>query len=223
MMRKLGLLVTLFLPWILKRFILINIFKFKIHPKAYIGLSFIAPKVLILEEGAKIGHFNVAVNLDKIHLGRNSVIGRANWITGFPTGTDSLHFAHDKLRKSELIVGYESSITKNHHIDCTHQIRIGNFVTIAGYSSQFLTHSIDLYQNKQDSHPILIGDYCFISTKVIVLGNTILPDNSVLTAGALLNKKFEQQWMLYGGVPAKPLKAVAPDAKYFKRSNGFVY
>ena len=90
----------MFLPWNIKRFLLIKFWKYKIHKSAYIGLSYIYPKHLIMEKGAYIGHLNVAIHLDYLELGQNSTIGRSNWITGFPSKTKSMHFAHDKSRKS---------------------------------------------------------------------------------------------------------------------------
>lgn len=117
-----------------------------------------------------------------------------------------MHFAHDKSRKSELIIGKESAITKKHHIDCTNTIHIGDYVTIAGYNSQLLTHSIDIYNGRQDSHPITIGDYCFVSTDVNILGGSILPSHCALATGAVLTKAYNEEWKLYGGVPAKPIK-----------------
>lgn len=216
-------LLLLFFPWSLRRKILIRKYGYKIHPTAHIGLSYIYPKYLEMGAGASIGHFNVAIHLDRVVIGEKSSIVRSNWITGFPTGTDSKFFAHDKNRKSELIMGKESAITKNHHIDCTNYIHIGNFVTIAGYNSQFLTHSIDIYESRQDSHPIEIGDYCFVSTGVRVLGGAKLPACSVLGAGAVLNKAYAKERMLYVGVPAVPKKEIPQDAKYFLRKEGFVY
>ena len=176
-----------------------------------------------MEEGASIGHFTVCVNLDSVILGNNVIIGRNNWITGFPTHSSSKHFAHDKNRRSELIIDKESAITKRHHIDCTNSIYIGHHVTIAGYYSQLLSHSIDVYEGRQDSHPISIGDYCFVSTGVKVLGGAKLPDHSVLAAGAVLNKQYNEPYSLYGGVPAKRIKSIPKDAKYMNRVKGFVY
>lgn len=216
-------ILLLFLPWKLKRLILVRKYGYKIHPTAHIGLSFVYPKYLEMAEGATIDHFNVAIHLDKIVIGKNSSIGRNNWITGFPVGTKSLFFAHDVSRKSELIIGRESAITKNHHIDCTNYIHIGDFVTIAGYNSQFLTHSIDVYQSRQDSHPIEIGDYCFVSTGVKILGGAVLPAFSILGAGSVLNKVYVDTWTLYAGMPAVPKKMLPKTAKYFLRKEGFVY
>lgn len=95
---------------------------------------------------ARIGHLNVAIHLNRMFLGGYSSIGRSNWITGFPTKTNSKHFAHDRERVSELIIRRESAITKNHHLDCTNAIHMDNHVTIAGYHSPFLTHNIDIYK-----------------------------------------------------------------------------
>ncbi len=210
------------LPWFLKRRILNRFYGYDLHPQSRIGFSYIFPQFLRMAAGARIGNFNVAVNLDSMVIGEKSTIARGNWITGFPTGTGSKHFAHDKSRRSQLIMGRESAITKNHHIDCTNTITIGDFVTIAGYSSQFLTHSIDVYAGRQDSHPITIGDYCFVSTGVCVLGGAALPSHSLLSAGAVLAKPYTDEWMLYGGVPAKPIKDIPHDALYFTRAQGYV-
>lgn len=216
-------ILALLLPWKLRRLAMNSWFGYKIHPSARIGLSWVYPSLLIMETGAKIGHFTTAIHLDKIEMKEKSSIGRGNWITGFPTKTNSKHFEHQLERRSELILGESSAIIKNHHFDCTSLIHIGKFATIAGYQSQFLTHSIDVYKNCQDSEPIFIGDYTFVGTNVTILGGAKLPSFSVLGAKSMLNKPFTQEWMLYGGVPAKPVSEISHDAKYFTRKDGFVF
>jgi acetyltransferase-like isoleucine patch superfamily enzyme len=215
--------ITFLLPWRLKRFLLIRFFKYEIHPSAKIGYSWIYPKKLIMHSNSKIGNLNVAIHLDLISIGKYSSISRGNWITGFPSKTNSKHFSHQNERESKLLIGEHSAITKNHHIDCTSTITIGNFVTIAGYNSQLLTHSINILENRQDSSPIIIGDYCFVSTNVVVLGGAHLPSYSVLGAKAMLNKKMNQEYCLYGGIPAKFINEIPKTAKYFNRSTGFIY
>jgi acetyltransferase-like isoleucine patch superfamily enzyme len=215
--------LTLFLPWPLKRFFLVKFFKYEIHPSAKIGLSWIYPQKLIMGANSQFGHFNVAIHLDKIIIGEYSNIARGNWITGFPTNTISKHFSHQKKRESNLIIGQHSAITKNHHIDCTNVIKIGNFVTIAGYSSQLLTHSINIEKNIQDSNPISIGNYCFVGTSSIILGGAALPSYSVLGANSLLNKSYSIPYRLYAGNPAKEIKQLSEDFEYFNRKVGFVY
>lgn len=222
-MKKLFALFVVLLPWPLKRLCLIKIYKYSIAASAKIGLSWFFPSELTMKEGAKVGHFNVAIHLDNITLYENATIGRSNWITGFTTKSRSQHFQHQENRKAELIVGKSSAITKHHHIDCTNQIVIGAFSTVAGYRSQLMTHSIDLKENRQNSKPIMIGDYTFVGTNVIILGGSKLPSNSVLGAKSLLNKAFQEEWTLYGGVPAQPISSIDKSSKYFSRTDGFVY
>lgn len=214
----------MFMPWKLKRKMLISFLGYKIHPQARIGLSWIYPTVLVMERNSRIGHFNVAIHLDKVIMDEYSSISRGNWITGFSTLEDSKHFVHQQGdRQSVLKIGKHSAITKNHHLDCTNIIKIGSFTTIAGYSSQFLTHSIDIYEGRQSSAPIEIGDYCFISTSVVILGGASLPSYCVLGAKSLLNKQYIDSYKLYAGMPAKPSKDLPCDAKYFTREIGFIY
>src|SRR5258708_4817916 len=161
LIKKLLKIFIVLLPWPLRRRMLIRFFGYTIHPTARIGFSWIFPDFLILEEGATIDHFTVAIHLQRISLGRRAWIGRGNWITGFPKNNPK-HFSHRLDRSPSLLMGAASSITNNHPIDCTDLIEVGEFATIAGYASQLLTHSINLDENRQDCAPISIGRYCFV-------------------------------------------------------------
>jgi acetyltransferase-like isoleucine patch superfamily enzyme len=216
-------IISFLLPWSLRRRALNSWFGFDIHPSAKIGLAWIFPGKLKMEAGARIGHFSVAIHLDSIQMGAQSSIGRGNWITGLSTNNNTRHFSHQPDRKAVLELGESSNITKNHHIDCSNLISIGRFSTVAGYHSQFLTHSINLEENRQDSAPIIIGDYTFVGTNVVMLGGSNLPPYSVLGAKSLLNKAYTEEWKLYGGVPAKMLADISREAKYFSRTDGFIY
>ncbi len=209
------------LPWTFRRTLLTCLFGYRIHPTAWIGLAWVFPRYLEMAEGSRIDHLNVAVHLDRIVMGRNATIGRGNWITGFPK-SNLCHFRHVNGRDPSLLLGEESAITKNHHLDCTATIEIGRFVTIAGYGSQFLTHSIDIDENRQDCAQITIGDYCFVGTGCTVLGGARLPNHSVLAAKSLLSKELTESYTIFGGVPARPLKRVSREAGYFRRTKGKV-
>jgi acetyltransferase-like isoleucine patch superfamily enzyme len=210
------------LPWPLKRPLLQRLFGYQLDPSARIGLAWVYPRRLRMAAGSRIDALTVAINLDLLELGEMASIGRGNWITGFPSGTDSLHFTHQPERCGELLLGDHAAITKNHHIDCTNRVTIGPFTTIAGYHSQLLSHSIDLQHNRQHSEPISIGAYCFVGSNCVILGGSVLPDQCVLGALSLLNKPLSETWCLYGGQPARRLKSIDPNAAYFSRSNGFV-
>ncbi|WP_018614252.1 acyltransferase [Segetibacter koreensis] len=215
--------ISYFLPWPLRRRALQLWFGYNIHPSAKIGFAWVFPHNLIMAANTRIDHFTVAIHLDKIEMEANSSIGRGNWITGFSAYTKSPHFKHQVGRKAELLLKEAANIVKNHHFDCTNTIEIGRFSTISGYNSQLLTHSIDLEENRQHSSPIFIGDYTFVGTNVVILGGASLPNYSVLGAKSLLNKAYTEEWKLYGGVPAKAISDISNRAKYFTRTEGFVY
>jgi carbonic anhydrase/acetyltransferase-like protein (isoleucine patch superfamily) len=215
------MLLTLFLPWGIRRSLLEKRFRYKIDPSCKLGLSWIFPSRLIMEKGSRIDHLSVCKNIDLLHLRAHASIGRGNWITGFPLGP-SLHFAEEKDRRPELIVGEHAAITHRHLIDCTNSVTIGKFTTFAGFQSQIITHSIDIETNRQTSAPVRVGDYCFIGTNCVLLGGSALPDFCVLGAKSLLNKSFTETYQLYGGVPARPIEKLYPDCKYFQRTEGFV-
>ena len=220
-MKTILLLLSFLLPWNLRRPFLEKQFGYQIHPSARIGLAWILPTHLIMEEGSQIGATTVCKNLALLHLKAHATIGRGNWITGFPLGP-SRHFAHQTDRRPELILGEHSAITNRHLLDCTNSIIIGRFTTFAGFRSQIITHSIDIEQNRQSSKPVRVGDYCFVGTNCVLLGGSVLPDFCVLGAKSLLNKSFADTYQLYGGVPARPIKPLSRDYKYFQRTEGFV-
>lgn len=220
-MKKILLLFTLLLPWFLRRRVLIWLCGYRLHSTSRIGLSWVFPKMLILEEHATIGSLNVCKGLSLLHMKACSTIGRGNWITGFPSGSER-HFVHQPDREPKLVMEEHSAITHRHLIDCTHSVRIGKFATFAGFNSQILSHSIDLELCRQSSAPITIGAYCFVGTNCVLLGGCALPDYSVLGAKSLLNRAYDETHNLYAGVPARPLKKLSPDLPYFARSAGFV-
>jgi acetyltransferase-like isoleucine patch superfamily enzyme len=220
-MNTLLTLLGFCLPWPLRRLWLQLCFGYQIHPTARISLAWVRPRRLIMEEGTAIGSLTVCKNLDLIHLKAHAQIGRGNWITGFPPGHPR-HFAHEKERRPELVIGEHSAITNRHLIDCTSRVEIGRFTTFAGFQSQILTHSIDLASCRQSSAPITIGDYCFVGTNCVLLGGSSLPSHSVLAAKSLLNKPFTEPYSLYGGVPSRSLRRLPAEWEYFHRTTGSV-
>jgi acetyltransferase-like isoleucine patch superfamily enzyme len=226
-MRNLLFFISVLLPWKIRRPFLEQQFGFQIHPTARIGIAWILPSRLIMEENTTIGHLTVVKNLDLLHLKAHATIGRGNWITGFPlgqrqSGSDSRHFSSETDRRPELVMGEHSAITHRHLFDCTSAITVGAFTTVAGFQSQFISHTINIKENRQTSRPISIGDYCFVGSNSVLLGGAALPNYCVLGAKSLLNKTYKQTHRLYGGVPARELSVLSPDCGYFNRRQGFV-
>lgn len=220
-MKTLFRILLLLLPWRIRRVLLVRFYGYTLHPSAWIGLAYVYPDHLVMDEGSRIGHLTVCKGLHRVELGQQARIGRGNWITGYPLA-GGRHFAHLPDRDPCLLVRDHAAITNRHLIDCTERVEIGAYATVAGFQSQFLTHSIDLEHNRQHARPIEIGTRCFVGTQCVVLGGAVLPARSVLGAKALLNKSHEQEGFLYAGVPAVPVKPLPQDWKYFQRETGFV-
>src|SRR5690606_35327216 len=219
-MKKLINLFVCLLPWKIKRWVLVRFYGYDLHPTAWIGLAYAFPDKLIMGPGARIGPLTVALYLHEIRLEEHAYICRLNWITGHPV-KGNRHYRWQRDRQPVLHVKRHASITNRHLIDCSNRVEIGEFTTFAGFRSQILTHSINLERGRQETAPVIIGRYCFIGTGCIILPGAILPDYSVLGAGAVLNRAHTETHMLYAGQPAMPRKALPPDAAYFKRKEGF--
>lgn len=214
-------LLLMLLPWSLRRALLRRLCGFEIGPGATIGFALVRAERVSLGPNARIGHLTLVKGLDAIILAESARVGPLNWITGFPSGNRA-SFTHVVDRTPVLVVGEHSAITGRHYIDCTGGFFIGRFSTFAGWGSQVVSHSIDLPSNRQDAAPIRVGDYSFVGTRSVLLKGSALPDYSVLAAGSVLSKHFDEPFSLISGVPATRVRALSPDLAYFKRSVGMV-
>ncbi len=208
-------------PWFLRRSLLCFLFGYSIHKSAKIGFSIVATDSLILSEGSLIGHFNMCKSLRLIELGPYSTISNFNWISGVSI-REKRFFNHRENRDPSLVLGKHSAITNRHLIDCTDCFSIGDFSTVAGHRSQFLTHSMDLVELRQDCRSIKIGDYCFIGTGCVFLPGAEIGNKIVIGGLSLVNSCCQEEYSLYGGVPVKKIKEIDYESRYFSRDVGFV-
>jgi acetyltransferase-like isoleucine patch superfamily enzyme len=222
-MRPFILAFSALFPWPLRRRILQGLLRYSLHPSCHISrLSFVLPRKLVMGSHSRIGALTVCKGLTLLEIGDYASIGRLNLITGFPEGR-SKHFSLQFDRHPQLIVGMHAAITNQHIIDCTDTVRIGAYATFAGFRSQILTHAIDLTANMQKCAPVTIGDYAFVGTDTVILAGSALPSRSILAAKSLLNKQYEVEDYVYGGVPARPIGPREENAIYFSRTEGFVW
>lgn len=222
MFKKILVIAGMIFPWAVRRWLLQNLFGYEIHPTAWIGYAWVFPEKLCMGANSRIGTMNVCKGLNLLQLGEYSSIGNLNWISGFPKDHYSPHFADQVNRNPCLLLGDHSAITNRHLIDCTDTVTIGRFSTFAGFRSQILTHSISMAESRQRSGAVSIGDYTFIGTACVILPNSRLPSFSVLGAGSVLNKQYTEEYQLYAGSPARPVKKLGPDLAYFNREAGYI-
>jgi acetyltransferase-like isoleucine patch superfamily enzyme len=212
-----SLLVAL-LPQPLKRAALRRLFGWQVDRSARIGLSlFDNVRHVRLGPGAYIGHFNVFRDLARLELGSKATIGQWNWITAAEV---LVRQQHDEER-GYLRLGDHSAITSRHYVDCTGGVVVGAYSTVAGVRSTILTHQIDVAGSRQSTSLVRIGDHCFIGSDVRITPGSHVPDRCAIAMGAVVAGELPEEGVLYGGIPARPLKDVGEGA-YFTRQTGHV-
>ena len=212
----------MFLPWKLRRHRLSWRYGWKIDKTAHIGKTLIFAKNVIMGKNSRIHNLVLCRRIDRLEMGDDSGIASLTFITGV-SSTDTKMYRHIKGRRCELVIGRSAGITSRHYVDCNGGVYVGDFSTVAGIRTQILTHSIDIYENRQDAKPVVIGRYCFVGTGCILLPGSCLPDYSLLGAGSVLTKAFDQPGALYAGVPAHGVKQFdIAEIPYFHRKKHFV-
>jgi len=219
--RRLLALTTIFLPWPIKRRVLIAALRYDLAPSSYIGMSIILAKSLSMKAGARISHFTVISELDEVQLGAYSSIGNFNYIGGTPR-SNTVHYKEQPERRTKFSLGEHSAVTSRHLFDCTDEISIGAFTTLAGYRTQLITHGINTGLSKQECAKIEIGSYCLIGTSSVILKGALVPDYCIIAAGAVVTHPLSSNWTLYGGVPAREISVIKETDQYFRRKVGFV-
>lgn len=208
---------AMFLPRPFKVWVYRHCLGFKIAPGARIGFSLVICDELVMQSGASIGSFCVIRRLGRVQMGVRARIANFNWITSIPAQAFGV-----ENRNRTLILGDHTAVTGRHYIDVQEGVTIGHHTTIAGIGSTLLTHEINIATSRQECRPISIGNYCFIGTGCIILSGAVIEDCCVLAAGAVVPRGVYTGPALYGGVPAKCLKALDTGSAYFKRTEGHV-
>jgi serine acetyltransferase len=214
---------SFFLPWALRRRILVSWFGYKLDPASRIGLSVIFADEVEMAKGAHVGHFNYVGRLDTLQMDEDSSIGNFNWITGLSTRLNSPFFKTTTHRRSELTIGRCSMLAHQHYIDCTDRISIGAYSGIAGARSQLITHGIELIRSRQSCAPISIGDYTMIGAGSLITKGVRIPDCCIVSAGSVIPHIKAEPYSLIAGNPATCIRKVPETAKFFSRTGSVIY
>ena len=217
-----GQILAFFLPWGLRRRVLSRFCGFSIDPTARIGFSVIKARQVILGPHARIGHLTFIKGISRLELGEHALLGNLNWVTAVPEGNPH-HYKHLPDRKADFTIERHAAVTHRHMIDCTGSVRIGAFTTVAGWYTQFISHSFDFRRARQDAQPIDIGSHAFVGSRCVVLKGARLPDKCVLSAGSVFDgKDAGGEHGLFRGNPAVREGELPADLGYFTRKEGFI-
>ena len=214
--RRVVLWGTLPMPWFLKRPLLSLFLGYEIDPRARIGLAIVDARRVRMGKGARVGHFAVVRDLEALEMGNFAGIGTFCWISAHPRG--DAHFAHVPERRLEFRMGSCSILTSRHYIDCTDAVEIGDYSMLAGGYTQVLTHEISVEEGRQRTEPVSIGSHSLIHTRCVIVAGTRVPDQVVVAAGAVVRGELEGSHALYGGLPARKLRDVDPQAVFFTQT-----
>lgn len=182
---------------------------------AVIGPILIVSSRLVIGAGCRIGPFNVIRNVPHCEFGLGSELGQWNWISAAPF----LLKDSPNEQAGFFIVGAESAITSRHYFDASGGVIIGDFVTIAGVRSAFMTHGIDVADAVLDTASIEVGDYAMVGGSTSVVLGARVPAHSVIAMGSVVIKGLTETYCLYAGSPARPKKKLSP-GKYSTRAQG---
>jgi acetyltransferase-like isoleucine patch superfamily enzyme len=170
-----------------------------------------------IQDGTRIGHLNLFVDLSEIVIGERVEIGFLNILRGgrrISIGSYSSILRRNVLNSipvpdlvneavPELELGAGTVVTSGHWIDFTDRVRIGAHSIIGGRNSSFWTH------NRQRTRPIEVGHHCYFGSEIRVAPGTEVKELTIVALGSVLTGRFEADRVLIAGNPAtvqRPLK-----------------
>ncbi len=95
------------------------------------------------------------------------------------------------------------------YIQAMNGISFGKNVIIApGVKIVSAGHHLDDFAKHSSDKPIRINDNCWLSANCVILPGVTLGAHTVVAAGAVVSKSFEEGNCVIGGVPAKKIKDI---------------
>lgn len=117
------------------------------------------------------------------------------------------------FRPSNVHIGHNSIIGNNAFLDGRGGLYIGSNVNIAGnFQVYTMEHDIASPTFESTSGEVVIDDYVYIGTRVMIMPGVHIHEGAVIASGAVVTKDVPA-WCMYGGVPAKYIKD-RPVVKY---------
>ncbi len=119
--------------------------------------------------------------------------------------------------KGELIVGDDSFIGRNTTVHCHERIELADHVNLAeGVNVMDSDHTHDgsdtyVASQKIVSAPVLVESNVFVGTNALILRGSHVGRNVMIATGAVLTGGEYPERYLLAGVPAQPLRPLAPD------------
>lgn len=188
---------------------------YQVSPGVRIGLSlFLGVKRCVIGRDTRIGHFNLFIGIDELKIGESVRIGHLNVFRGGQRveirdyATILRLNVFNSIPETEVVnptepvleLGTGSVITTGHWLDFTDRITIGDHSILGGRNSSLWTHS------RQRTRPIRIGHHCYLGSDIRIAPGAVVPSFCIVALGAVLMDRFEEEFSLIGGNPARVLR-----------------
>lgn len=126
----------------------------------------------------------------------------------------SIHWRARFRRPSKLVIGDNCIIGEFAMIDARSGVTIGNNVNIAGEVAIYtLEHDPDSPTFGTKGGPVIIDDYVYIGSRVVILPDVHIGQGAVVATGAVVTRNVAP-YHIVGGVPAKFIKERTHDLRY---------
>ncbi len=159
---------------------------------------------VIAVEQARIGHcqigtFNRFIGPMSVEIGAGTQMGNRNLFLCGQWTADPQHAPLNYARR--LKIGQRALVTSGHHFDVAGALEIGDGSWVAGTGTQFWTHGAGV-----TDRDITVGKDCYIGSAVRFAPGSAIGDKVLVAMGAVVARKFDQNRVMLGGVPAKVIK-----------------
>jgi acetyltransferase-like isoleucine patch superfamily enzyme len=140
---------------------------------------------------------------------------------GMALGRDTWIYGGAEIRHAKNIsIGDGTVIGNGAILDGRLGLKIGKNVNFStGVWIWTLQHDWQAPDFRDTGGPVSIGDYAWLSCRVVVLPGVTIGEGAVVAAGAVVTKDVEP-YTLVGGVPAKPLGQRPRGLNYSPGANG---
>ena len=186
------------------------------------GFSIIDAAECEIGDDVSVGHLNIFTGVAKLSIGEHSRIGALNIFRG----GDEIRIGRycDILRLNEInsipepdvvnetdprfLLGDGSMIAASHKIDFTDRVEFGKCVILGGRNSSVWTH------NRQMTKAVTIGDRTYLGSEIRIAPGSEVAPRCIVGMGAVISGRFEGEYKLIGGVPAKEIKDLDEDGRF---------
>lgn len=166
-----------------------NFFNFKIGKNVIIKRSLLLAKKVKIQSNVTILSGNVII-CNSLSIGNGSSILESNRIVG----------------PCNFTMGKKSRVIRNHYIDLSKNVQLGNNTWLAGKNSEIWTHGSLHTKTKSKNLEVNLGSNNYIGSSCLIAPGVKLGDINLIGLGSVLTKDFLESHQVILGNPARVIK-----------------